>query len=345
MLTRMQQNGRYWRAVMSRDARYDGRFVFAVRSTGIYCRPSCPSRRPHRKHVLFYAAPAKAEQMGFRPCRRCHPRLFEEARERQRMAEELRVAAEIQARLLPTAPPQIDGWDLATVWAPCREVGGDYFDFIRGRQDGRLAIAVGDIAGKGAGAALLMSSLHAAVRAQSRLGMPVPELMESINRYVCESTPADKFLTLFYGELDLETGVLDYSNAGHVPPFVLRATGEQLRLISGGPAMGILSEGVYERGTTRLEEGDALLLFSDGVTELFNGRGDQFGDERLSAAVAPGMAASQMCERIRRAGQQFARGRAPSDDTALVVVRREPRAAALLPEIAECGADLALSLG
>jgi serine phosphatase RsbU (regulator of sigma subunit) len=342
MLTRKKESGRYWRAVMNRDARYDGHFVFAVRSTGIYCRPSCPSRRPLRKHVLFYRHPRKAEQMGFRACRRCHPLLFEEAQERQRMAEELRLAAEIQTRLLPAAPPPLDGWELAVAWAPCREVGGDYFDFVTGRRDGRLAIAVGDVSGKGAGAALVMSSLHAAVRAQSRLGLRVPEIMASINGYLCESTSADKFVSLFYGELDLKTGALDYCNAGHLPPLVVRSTGGQQRLAVGGPVMGILPGAAYEQGRVRLEAGDALLLFSDGVTELQNGRGDLFGYERLSAVAEPGIPAAQLCERIQRAGQLFARGRAPSDDTALVVLRREPRAEVILPEVAECGAGMAL---
>lgn len=260
------------------------------------------------------------------------------------MAEELRVAAEIQARLLPGAPPQIEGWDLAAAWAPCREVGGDYFDFVTGRRDGHLAVALGDVSGKGAGAALLMSSLHAAVHMQSRLGLSVPEVMESINRYVCESTKSDRFLTLFYGELDPETGALTYSNAGHVPPLVVRHSGEQARLDAGGPAMGVLPGSAYQEVTIRLEAGDALLLFTDGVTELMNKRGEQFGDPRVLALAEPGLSAGELCERIFRAGQRFARGCAPWDDRAVVVVRREAMQAASLAVIPGSDADVTLSL-
>src|SRR5512134_3654055 len=119
-----------WRAVLAHDARSDGAFVYAVRSTGIYCCPSCPSRRPHRRHVAFFRHPAEAEAAGFRPCKRCRPRTFEELRERHRMSEELKLAREIQARLQP-APPAIEGWDILGASMPCREMGGDYYDFLR----------------------------------------------------------------------------------------------------------------------------------------------------------------------------------------------------------------------
>ncbi len=336
----------WWQAVLRHDARFDGQFVYAVRSTGVYCRASCPSRRPHRKHVVFYRAPGDAEQAGFRPCRRCHPRLFEAAQERQRLAEELRVAAEIQEQLLPVAPPQIPGWSLAAVWAPCREVGGDYFDFTMRPRDARLVLALGDVAGKGAGAALLMSSLHAAVRAQSRLGLPVSEVMAEINRYIWESTPSNKFLTLFYGELDPDTGVLAYSNAGHVLPLVVRASGARLRLRTGGPAMGVVSDARYSEGRVRLEPGDVLVLFSDGVTEMMNERGEEFGEDRLAAAVPAeaGATAAGVCERIQAALRRFANGSAPPDDRALVVARREARAEVEATDSRGRDAGLALSL-
>jgi hypothetical protein len=196
----------WWAAVLRRDAGYTGQFVFGVRTTGIYCRPGCPARQPGRDRVVFFTESVEAEEAGFRACKRCHPKLFEEAREKQRLDEELKVAAAIQQQLRPAAAPALEGWELAGHSDSCRAVGGDYYDFIESQDRRRIAVAVGDVAGKGPGAALLMSSLHAAVRAQSQLGLPVNEVVEAVNRYLCENSPGDKFVTLFYAEVELDSG-------------------------------------------------------------------------------------------------------------------------------------------
>ncbi len=154
-----------------------------------------------------------------------HERLLEERLEKRRMEEELKVASEIQMRLQPVAPPKIDRWDMTGVSFPCREIGGDYYDFIQRSRDNRLVVAVGDVSGKGTGAALLMSSLHAAVRAQSQTRSSISEVMTDINRYIYENSPPNKYLTLFYGELDPDTGALMYSNGGHNTPMLVRPFG------------------------------------------------------------------------------------------------------------------------
>src|SRR6185436_15183294 len=151
-----------------------------------------------------------------------HERLLEERLEKRRMEEELKVASEIQMRLQPVAPPKIEGWDMTAVSFPCREIGGDYYDFIQRKWDNRLVLAVGDVSGKGTGAALLMSSLHAAVRAQSQARWSISEVMGQINQYIFENSPSNKFLTLLYGELNTDTGALAYSNAGHNTPMPIR---------------------------------------------------------------------------------------------------------------------------
>lgn len=314
----------WWRAVLRRDQRFDGRFVYGVRSTGIYCCPSCPSRRPHRKQVVFFPMSNAAERAGFRPCKRCHPRTFQELLEKRRMEEELKVASEIQRRLQPVALPRIAGWEMAGVSSPCRQIGGDYYDFIQRKTDNRVIIALGDVAGKGAGAAILMSSLHAAVRAQSRGGASVGEVMGEINQYIHANTPSDKFLTLFYAELDPTSGVIQYSNAGHPPPLLGRCSGEICRLDMGGLPIGVLPEVAYRTRTLALEPGDVLIIYSDGISESANDEGEEFGESRLIETVQQnlGCSAVGLRDRIGEALSRFVGTSPSSDDRALMIVKR-----------------------
>ncbi len=330
-----------WRAVLEHDRSQDGRFVYAVRSTGIYCCPSCPSRRPHRAQVVFFRRPADAEEAGFRACKRCHPRTFEELLEKDRMSEELRLAREIQARLQPAAPPAVDGWEIFGASSPCREIGGDYYDFIR-RPDGQLVIGAGDIAGKGAGAAILMASLHAAVRIESQNGASVGEVMREINRYLHENSPADKFLTLFYAKLDPDSGRLEYANAGHPPPLVARRSGEMVRLEAGGLPLGIFSDAAFEPRAVTLQPGDVLLLYTDGICEALREDGEEFGESRLIECLTDGpeCSAVELGERIESALDAFL----PTDDRTLVIVKRTMAEKSLLQDSDRFEARPALSL-
>ncbi len=318
-----QEDRERWQAVLARDIRSDGCFVYAVNSTGVYCRPSCPSRRPHPRHVVFYPTPAAAERAGFRACRRCHPRVFEELLEKRRMEEELKLASAIQSRLRPSAWPALEGWQLAGVSLPCREIGGDYYDCFERAKDGRVILALGDVAGKGADAALLMSSLHACVRAQARVAASLNEVMREINQYVYENTPPEKFVTLFYAELDPPSGSLRYSNAGHPPPLVVRRSGEVVRLEAGGIPVGILSRVLYGQGEVALDPGDVLILYSDGISESLNGD-KEFGESPLIEAARqnPECAAGELRDRIGEALERFAGAAPPADDRSLVVVKR-----------------------
>lgn len=313
-----------WQAVLARDRRFDGSFVYAVRSTGVYCCPSCPSRRPHRRQVVFFSLPAVAERAGFRPCKRCHPRTLEALLEKGRMEEELKLAADIQHRLRPAAVPKIDGWELAGLSFSCREIGGDYYDFIERPEKNRIVIALGDVAGKGVGAALLMASLHAAVRAESRNGAPLSQVMREINRYIFDNTATDKFLTLFYAVLDPATGMLEYSNAGHLPPLLARRSGEVLRLDGSGLPIGVLAEATYPEQAVRVEPGDALIVYTDGLREATRDGREEFGESRLVALVqeSRGCSAAALCQQIDAGLADFLGGSPPMDDRALVVVKR-----------------------
>lgn len=253
-----------------------------------------------------------------------HERLLDERLEKRRMEEELKVASEIQMRLQPVAPPQIEGWDMTGVSFPCREIGGDYYDFIRRKSDNRLIVAVGDVSGKGTGAALLMSSLHAAVRAQSQTRRTISEVMGEINEYIFENSPSNKFLTLFYGELDPETGTLVYSNGGHNTPMLIRPSGEIISLDQGGLPVGMMKGVLYQEATVFFNPGDTLIIYSDGITESINDRDEEFGEERLIDVVKHNLSrsASGIRDRIDESLSRFVGTTAPVDDMTLMIIKR-----------------------
>lgn len=252
-------------------------------------------------------------------------RLLEESLEKRRMEEDMRMAAEIQTGLLPRQAPVIPGWDLAGSNRPCRTVGGDYYDFATER--GRLLLALGDVSGKGTGAALLMTVLRAAVRAhwmEPQLG----EAVGRINRTVSQNVPSSKYVTFFLAALDPGSGRLDYVNAGHNPPILVRAGGGVEKLTAGGLVLGIFEAVSYEGGAVVMEPGDMLVVYSDGVTETWDPDGEEFGEEKLAALAAEnrvlGADAAQnaiLCE-IER----FEQGARATDDRTLVVLKREARA-------------------
>jgi len=251
-------------------------------------------------------------------------RLLDERLEKRRMEEELKVASEIQMRLQPFAPPKIEGWDMTGVSFPCREIGGDYYDFIHRKRDSHLIVAVGDVSGKGTGAALLMSSLHAAVRAQSQTRASISEVMAEINQYIFENSPSNKFLTLFYGELDPDTGTLTYSNGGHNAPIFVRRGGEVERLDKGGLPIGMMQGVVYQEASVAFDRGDVLVIYSDGITESINEREEEFDEDRLIEVVKDnlGRSASGVRDRIDEALSRFVGTTAPVDDMTLMIIKR-----------------------
>ena len=251
-------------------------------------------------------------------------RLLDERLEKRRMEEELKVASEIQMRLQPFSPPKLEGWDMTGVSFPCREIGGDYYDFIHRKRDTHLIVAVGDVSGKGTGAALLMSSLHAAVRAQSQTRASISEVMGEINQYIFENSPSNKFLTLFYGDLDPETGTLMYSNGGHNAPMFVRRSGDVERLDKGGLPIGMMQGVAYQEASVAFDRGDVLVIYSDGITESINEREEEFDEERLIEVVKDnlGRSASGIRDRIDEALSRFVGTTAPVDDMTLMIIKR-----------------------
>ena len=250
-------------------------------------------------------------------------RLTEEQMERERLEREQQVASEIQQRFLPAAAPQVNGYELQGISFPCYEIGGDYYDFIE-REDGKLVVALGDVSGKGTAAALLMSSLHAAIHAQADTHDSIVDTIAAVNRYLTESIPPNRFVTLFYAELDPEIGRLTFLNAGHNPPLIVHAGGTMEQLASGGLPLGIMAEAEFREGRTQLHPGDVLVVYSDGVSEAVNPTGEEFGPTRLYEVVARNLdaSASGIRDRIESALTKFCQGTPAADDITLVIVKR-----------------------
>ncbi len=251
-------------------------------------------------------------------------RLLEVQNEQRRLANELAVASEIQLRLHPATPPAIEGYDMIGVSFPCYEVGGDYYDFIE-KRDGRCVIALGDVSGKGTGAALLMSSVHAAVRAHTTTRLSACEVVTEINQYIYDNTPANRYVTMFYSELDPRTHQLTYINAGHNPPLLVRTTGEVTRLDIGGFPVGITPFGEYREGWAELEAGDVLVIYSDGASESLNEAEEEFGEARMIEIVQKHRhrTAAGIRDRIDEALTKFVGNAETVDDLTLVIVKRK----------------------
>ncbi|MBX3292686.1 MAG: SpoIIE family protein phosphatase [Acidobacteria bacterium] len=249
--------------------------------------------------------------------------LVEERINRERMERELELATEIQQRFQPSEPPDIPGYEMQGISFSCYEIGGDYYDFIE-RPNGKLLFALGDVSGKGTAAALLMSSLHAAVHAQAATNAPLKDLVTSINEYLTENTPANRFVTLFVGELDRDTGEIEFINAGHNPPIVGRTSGSIEELSSGGLPLGLMAFAEYESGSLALSVGDVLMVYSDGVSEANNLAEDEFGLDRLKEVLLKNRdrSSSGIRDKVESALSDFT-GTAPAnDDITLLIIKK-----------------------
>jgi sigma-B regulation protein RsbU (phosphoserine phosphatase) len=253
-------------------------------------------------------------------------RLFERDQQMKQLERELQAAAKIQQRLLPARPPDIEGYEVFCFNQPCFAVGGDYYDF-QVRSSGRVALALGDVSGKGMGAALLMATCQAAFRAHAGTEAKAEDVIGRLNNAIHANSDVDKFITFFYGELDPETGALDFINAGHNPPLMFRAADRKvLELIGGGTILGFRASTTYKRQQIDFGPGDLLVTFSDGVTESQNAASEEFGEERLTEAILPVL--DQRVERIWQAIdvalKQFVGDTDPFDDLTLTLIKRHP---------------------
>ncbi len=253
-------------------------------------------------------------------------RLHEEEKRLARLQRDMELAAQIQADLLPKTAPEIPGYDIAGISLPAHIVEGDYFDFIP-LGEGRLAFAVGDVAGKGVSASLYMAVCRTLLRAEAVRSGSAGACLELVNRGLCMQNESGMFMTLFYGVLDPPTGALEYANAGHTLPYLLRAGGVLEEVNSArGPALGMLEESAYPTGTVRLQRGDRLTMYTDGIVDTVNGKEEEFGDARFRELLLSSGAASLsgFHASILRAVETHQGNRERFDDITLVSLLRRP---------------------
>jgi phosphoserine phosphatase RsbU/P len=245
-----------------------------------------------------------------------------ELRDKLALKGDLEIARQIQFGLLPFEPFRREGATIDCAMRPANTVGGDYFDVIE-MGGGRVAIAIGDVAGKGIPAALLMALLQGSLRTLITAGLRGADLMRTLNAHLCTNMPSNRLITLFYGEFDPATGALRYVNCGHNAPFVLRSGGIE-RLPATGLALVVLGDAAYETGETTVRPGERLFLFTDGITEAFDRQEREYGEERLQAWLLAhsGLAPAELIHGVREDVLAFTAGERPRDDMTMMVVAR-----------------------
>lgn len=251
-------------------------------------------------------------------------KLHMELLEKQRMEQELQLGREIQSRLLPRAPVDVKETELAALSVPCYEVGGDYYDFIE-LPDGDIGLAIGDVSGKGVSAALIMSSVQAALRVAAPIEDDLARLVQRLNALIYRSARGRKYATFFFGRYSPSTGTLTYVNAGHNPPFIATAGGLR-ELPSTGKPIGILPDSTYDEAMIEMPRGATLFLYTDGLNEAADAEETEFGMDNLCAlfVAEQNNAAAEIPQRIVDAVTKFERGAKPTDDKTMVILRRQP---------------------
>jgi phosphoserine phosphatase RsbU/P len=237
----------------------------------------------------------------------------------QRQQRELEDARLIQRGLLPTSVPPVAGLDVAVAWQPANGVGGDCFDTLA--FSSALGVSIADIAGKGLPAALLMSNLQAAVRAFAQESSPPSSVCSSVNRLLCRNMASGRFATFCYARIDPASRRIVYSNAGHNRPMLIRADATVAQLSEGGMVLGVFPETAYEQAELPLASGDRLVFYTDGITEARNVDGDEYGEERLTAAALALRTQSPeaMKDALLAEVNTFTGGRFDDDATLIVV--------------------------
>lgn len=246
--------------------------------------------------------------------------LYREKLEKSKMEHEMRIAADIQQALMPKPFAALRFVEAAAASLPCRSIGGDFFDYLD--FDGRaFGFTLGDVAGKGPPAALLSALMQGMFAAQVH-GMDSPSAFVTVaNQVLCRRGIESRFVTLMLGIVAAD-GTLTYTNAGHNPPFVIGPRGVQ-RLETGGPVVGLLEFAPYAQASVALQPGDTVVVFSDGVSEAMNAAGEDFGDDRVLAALegTAGLGAQAMVSRVFDAVREFTAGTAQGDDITAMVIR------------------------
>ena len=251
-------------------------------------------------------------------------RLTREFVEKQKIEKEMAIARRIQRALLPESEPGIEGWDIAGINIPCLTVGGDYFDYVD-RGDGKHWLVIADVSGKGTGAALLMASVQAALHALAGVGdISLEALAERLNELVYDSTEGNRYVTAFFASVDAPTGETTFVNSGHCFPVLLRGNGTVERLQEGSQVIGLLPKISLSTGRTRLDPGDLLVLYTDGLSETSSPDGEEFEEERIIQIMreSAGKPSREIMATLLSRVRVFAAEAGLADDLTLMVVQR-----------------------
>ncbi len=243
--------------------------------------------------------------------------------EKQELEAQLRVANQVQSRLLPQGPPSVEGYDVAAVYIPSWELAGDYYDFFQ-LPGGRLGVVVADVAGKGVPAALIMATFRALLRAHVASGAALARIAARLNRLLRDDCRPHGFVTCFLAELEPATGRLTYVNCGHVPPLLAGAGVGEEELSEGGPVLGVFEKAAYVAREATLEPGQTLVLLTDGVSEARRPDGEELGAGRIRAVVREGSSrgAAAVAAEIVRLTREFTGSTGFEDDFTLVLLAR-----------------------
>ena len=249
-------------------------------------------------------------------------RLFKETLEKQRMEDDLRIAKNMQQRLLPSTIEQPEGYEIQGINIPSREVGGDYYDVIQIDKHS-YGIVIADVSGKGAGAALLMSNLQAGLRALVGGDLGLAAIISRLNRLIYDNTDLEKYITFFYGILNTKTNTFAFCNAGHNPPYLINAKGSIQELKTGGIVLGMMQDATYETETIELHKEDTIVMYTDGITEAMNAQEDEFGELRLQEIIKTNKkeSAEHIIEVISSDVKNYTGNTLQSDDITMVVVK------------------------
>lgn len=240
---------------------------------------------------------------------------------------DLRIASEIQHAILPTNKDVLpkDLYDMATLMDPAKDVGGDFYDYFKTDED-RLGFVMADVSGKGVPAALFMAVSRTLLKATGIRDLVSKDCMTSVNDLVCGESVDGMFVTVFYGRLNILTGEIDYTNAGHNPPYVVHENGKvEMVPAQGNMVLGAVENFQYRNDKITLEKGDMLFTFTDGVTEAMNRDGEQFGEERLEKLLAKcgGKTSQETIDTVRAAVAEWAGETEQSDDVTMLVIKRK----------------------
>ncbi|MFC1554320.1 SpoIIE family protein phosphatase, partial [candidate division KSB1 bacterium] len=248
--------------------------------------------------------------------------LYKEALEKRRMTEEMSLAHQIQRDLLPRELPDNGTYELAAYSKPSRTVGGDFYDYLP-IDENHFGLVIADACGKGMPAAMMISQIQAILKSEVSHGNSIHQTIVNLNKHIKEYSSAQNFTTLFYGVFDKNSGILKYTNAGHNYPILIRNNGNVELLLTTGPALGIVSDSDFSMESVKLEEGDCLLMYTDGVTETMNEQKNEFGEKRLQDSILnnPELSADEIIKTVIDEIDRFYPSKELQDDRTLMILK------------------------